>query len=496
MRRLNSKAYNCLKGTLIANSCYSGCGKTQLLLHLLLAVQLPPPHGLSQGALYISTEGELPTSRLAQLLSNHPLLSSPPDNSPQPSLENIRSITTVDLESQDHILNFQVPVAIERYNIGLVVVDSITANYRAELSADNPEGLIARARELKVLGHFLRSLAVKYNIAVVVANQVSDQFGTLDDPMWTEVVDEVPEDANTAPPLHQKPEPSSIPNGDIGDLQSSPSHMAGPLFVSSSPSFQNGDDNSLALDLPSLDAMLALDHQKPFFTGWGDPYSWSTRGAQTDVKAPALGLVWTNQIACRVILKIKPEIPSIILPQPEANQREKTKTEICPLSSAPVAVVPDSEDSDDGGGEASDLPKADKECDADAAVSGFYQPHPQLQDVVEEGAVTEQVPNNNTFPMASATNPMDQPSPTSQDDPFASFTIFSSRRIREMEVVFSPWTSGNPHQYSDGIPNDDGWEDVDEHEVAETQDLVTKYEPSAADTVEFEILSGGIRGLT
>src|SRR5690606_29343826 len=46
----------------------SGAGKTQFLLSLCLAVQLPPPRGLARQALYISTESGLSTSRLAQML--------------------------------------------------------------------------------------------------------------------------------------------------------------------------------------------------------------------------------------------------------------------------------------------------------------------------------------------------------------------------------------------------------------------------------------------
>ena len=478
----------------IADQLYSGCGKTQLLLHLLLAVQLPPPHGLSQGALYISTEGDLPTTRLAQLLSNNPLLSSPPGNSPQPSLENIHSITTIDLESQDHIINFQVPVAIERYNIGLVVVDSITANYRAELSADNPEGLVARARELKTLGHFLRNLAVKYNVAVVVANQVSDQFETLDDPMWTEAVDEISEDISLAPPLQQRPQPSSIRSSRIGSSQSSPTPMAGAPYATSSPLTQNGDDHSRTLNLPSLDTVLALDHQKPFFTGWGDPYSWLTRGPQPDVKASALGLVWTNQIACRVILKIKPDIPSIILPPPEKHQIPQVQPESRPPLSAPLAVVPDSEDSDGRKDETGCVPKADDELGIALPVSRHDPSLSQLQ-VAAEGAATEDVPDKRIPPIEGTADTLNNPIPTSQDDPFASTMIFNSRRIRVIEVVFSPWTSGSAHQHLGRVSSDDEWDDVDEREVEGTQELVTKYEPSSADTVEFEILEGGVRGL-
>jgi hypothetical protein len=107
----------------------SGAGKTQFLLGLLLATQLPPPHGLSRSALYISTESAIPTTRLSQMLSTHSILVSA---SPKPSLDRVISIVTPDLESQDHILRYQLPVAIRRHNIGLVVLDSVAANYRAE----------------------------------------------------------------------------------------------------------------------------------------------------------------------------------------------------------------------------------------------------------------------------------------------------------------------------------------------------------------------------
>jgi len=63
------------------------------------------------------------------MLSTHPILVSA---NPKPSLDRIISIATPDLESQDHILRYQLPVAVRRHRIGLVVLDSVAANYRAE----------------------------------------------------------------------------------------------------------------------------------------------------------------------------------------------------------------------------------------------------------------------------------------------------------------------------------------------------------------------------
>ncbi len=153
----------------------SGAGKTQFLLSLLLAVQLPPPHGLGRPALYISTEASLPTRRLAQMLATNPIFRSA---SPPPTLDGIISTTTRDLESQDHILTFQVPVEIARRNVGLLVLDSVAANFRAEFDRGRQQSsnMGARSAELVRLGMQLRDLATRHNLAVVVANQVADRF--------------------------------------------------------------------------------------------------------------------------------------------------------------------------------------------------------------------------------------------------------------------------------------------------------------------------------
>lgn len=232
----------------------SGAGKTQLLLTLLLSAQLPPPHGLSRPALYISTEHPLPTNRLAQLLKDHPLLSS--HQSPA-SLSRILTLNTPDLESQDHILTYQLPVALVRHNIGLVILDSIAANYRAECnSANTPSALATRSAQLVRLGALLRSLSRHHNCAIVVANQVADRF---------------------APVSTTSRASASVP-AEITTLSSSPASTA----TTSAPA-------------PSV---LNLDHQQRFFTGWGaDPSALSY-----NLKTPSLGLVWANQIACRIAL--------------------------------------------------------------------------------------------------------------------------------------------------------------------------------------------------
>jgi DNA repair protein RAD57 len=260
---------------LLLTSSNSGAGKTQFLLTLLLSSQLPQPHGLSAPSLYISTEAALSTSRLAQLLRQNPIISSLPLEQ-RPSLNKILSIQTPDLEAQDHILRFQVPVAIERQGIRLVVIDSIASNYRAEFDRTgvgsvqgqsqgnvNPDRRAAQAMaerrtQLVQLGGFLRNLAREKNIAIVLSNQVADRFSPI-----------------TAPPPH-----TQLP---------SQNHLPPP------------STSSIPVITPDP---LTLDHQQRWFTGWGDlPGS--------NYKTPSLGLVWTNQIGARIALIKEGDVASV-----------------------------------------------------------------------------------------------------------------------------------------------------------------------------------------
>ncbi|KAI6914064.1 hypothetical protein KC318_g4746, partial [Hortaea werneckii] len=124
----------------------SAAGKTQFLLTLLLSVQTPNPLGIGKAALYISTEAPLQTTRLNQLLERHPKLAALPQEN-RPSLSKIQSTRVHDLEAQDHILRFQVPALLSRpnSNIGLLVIDSIAANYRPEFDKGHARRTAAEA---------------------------------------------------------------------------------------------------------------------------------------------------------------------------------------------------------------------------------------------------------------------------------------------------------------------------------------------------------------
>jgi DNA repair protein RAD57 len=275
----------------------SGAGKTQFLLALSLAVQLPAPCGLGKQALYISTEAGLSTPRLAQMLANNPTIQEF-DVADRPSLDNILSTVTPDLESQDHILEYQVPVLLSRNNIGLIVLDSVAANYRVEFESKGSHGssMAARSAQLVRLGALLRHLARRHNIAVVVANQVADRFASASSPLTMRHLPHRPTGAHPESPLASRsmPPPSTLPSG----------------TPASSIPFTPTEDG------PPPPPTLLLDHQQRWFTGWGD----EPRSAYS-LKTPSLGLVWSTQIACRVALFKRPVygVPRRLAAPLEAN---------------------------------------------------------------------------------------------------------------------------------------------------------------------------------
>lgn len=224
--------------------------------------------------MYISTEAQLQTTRLNQILTSHPKLTSL-DSDQRPSLGRVQSTHVHDLESQEHILRYQVPVIVERFNVGLIVIDSIAANYRAEFdkgkTSKSAQSLAKRSTQVAQLGSLLRKLAHDHNIAVVVANQVADRF----EPQ-----------AQIAPMSQstQRSRPGSPPPASTSLASGNGPPDVAPI---------EGHSNT---GLLSTDDPLALDHQQRFFTGWGD------NTAIANLKTPSLGLTWTNQLSTRIAL--------------------------------------------------------------------------------------------------------------------------------------------------------------------------------------------------
>lgn len=142
--------------------------------------------GLNKEVVYISTESGLATSRAREISAG--FLERYPETDlvlPLRPLDRIHVVVCPDLELQDHMMYYQLPVLLKqkRGQIGSIIIDSIAANYRAEHegrnqgSGDRRAGDMGmRTKELTRLSAHLRRLAVQFDLAVIVANQVSDRI--------------------------------------------------------------------------------------------------------------------------------------------------------------------------------------------------------------------------------------------------------------------------------------------------------------------------------
>lgn len=236
----------------------------------------------------------------------------------------------MDLETQDHIFNYQLPVAIKRYNVGLVVIDSITSNYRAERTNTNISALSSRSTELAKLGHMLRNLAAKEEIALVLANQVSDRFEPIETVEDTAPRSAVPPALSQNAGVRELGTTSPRPRNRTELLEPATQQALPDEPPTSSPSSSqlhapddDQFDGTYVLGNAARNESMSLLHQERFFTGWGDS-PWS---ATSTLKTPALGFFWSTQIACRIALK-KEEKRSTVAPwdgaYPLSTPREQT----------------------------------------------------------------------------------------------------------------------------------------------------------------------------
>jgi RecA/RadA recombinase len=151
-------------------------------MQLLLRVQLPTTSGGLNGEVaYIYSEGKLPIVRLQQLISSY--TNNYPDIiDADKAWKSIYTIQLQTTDAQHTILAYQLPVMLEKHpNIRLVVIDSIAALYRGEDYDLDDNGRLAKAAEVCDLGIRLKRLADQHNVAVVVANQVTDDIGLSND---------------------------------------------------------------------------------------------------------------------------------------------------------------------------------------------------------------------------------------------------------------------------------------------------------------------------
>ncbi|KAF9113398.1 DNA repair protein xrcc3 [Mortierella sp. AM989] len=207
----------------------SAVGKTQLCLQLCLTVQLPlHMGGLNGSAVWLSTEGKFPYGRLESMINyfveKHK--EAIPDLNASEIRDNIYFDSMADQETQLHIFNYQLPILIhdshiyeesdehesiqqrketldeaslerpKKKPVKLVIIDSITNNFRSELvtstvsdqtnqgdSLGFKSSILQRSADICEIGLRLRTLADQYGLAVICVNQVTDVFEPVIQPL-------------------------------------------------------------------------------------------------------------------------------------------------------------------------------------------------------------------------------------------------------------------------------------------------------------------------
>ncbi len=141
-----------------------GSGKTQLGLTLTVNVQLPPEKGGANGkAVFIDTEGTFRPERIRQIAEGF-------GADPEKVLKNIFVARAFNSDHQILLLDKISEMVKNGEPIKLLVIDSLTAHFRAEFSGRGQ--LADRQQKLNKYLHNLMKLAEQHNLAVYVTNQV------------------------------------------------------------------------------------------------------------------------------------------------------------------------------------------------------------------------------------------------------------------------------------------------------------------------------------
>lgn len=141
-----------------------GSGKTQLALALTVNVQLPEEQGGASGkAVFIDTEGTFRPERIVQLAARY-------DANPEKVLKNILVARAFNSDHQMLLLDKVAELIKDGEPIRLIIIDSLTAHFRAEFSGRGQ--LADRQQKMNKYLHNLMRVAESYNLAVYVTNQV------------------------------------------------------------------------------------------------------------------------------------------------------------------------------------------------------------------------------------------------------------------------------------------------------------------------------------
>jgi DNA repair protein RadA len=141
-----------------------GSGKTQVGLTLAVNVQLPAENGGANGkCVFIDTEGTFRPARIKQIAEGL-------GANPEKVLKNILVARAFNSDHQMLLLDKVSELIKQGEPIKLLIVDSLTAHFRAEYSGRGQ--LADRQQKLNRYIHNLMKLAETHNLAVYVTNQV------------------------------------------------------------------------------------------------------------------------------------------------------------------------------------------------------------------------------------------------------------------------------------------------------------------------------------
>lgn len=151
-------------GVIVEVAGMFGTGKSQLAHQLAATLSLNEHVGKKPYAVFIDTEGTFRLERIRQIAKAH-------DLDPEEVLNRI-IIARAYNSSHQMMLVEQVDELIskENKNVKLVIVDSLTAHFRAEYCGR--QVLALRQQKLNQHTHTLMRLATKCNLCVFVTNQV------------------------------------------------------------------------------------------------------------------------------------------------------------------------------------------------------------------------------------------------------------------------------------------------------------------------------------
>ncbi len=140
-----------------------GSGKTQLAFQLSVNVQKDEDEGgLNKGCVFIDTENTFRPERIKEIAENA-------DMDPEEVLDNIFVARAYNSDHQMVLAN-EADEILENNDIGLVIVDSLTGQFRADYTGRG--SLAERQQKLNRHLHDLQRLAEVYNVAVFISNQV------------------------------------------------------------------------------------------------------------------------------------------------------------------------------------------------------------------------------------------------------------------------------------------------------------------------------------